>query len=372
MPKPAVVDGAVLKCIAGSAPSNLTVTTDPFTQIERHLAATVFDNQPGVNVKPFGACLILGGPCFPVTPAPWTPGATSIQLASPFPLLPADSLLMCAVGGIIQVVSPGQSSVFVDTMTTPGAAALVAELAGLDNVLDFLSNIGPFMTLIGLKMKINKILVSGALMNEARALRVKLRNPSLSARQRAALIKRARLLQNLSEGSDKVKGLRAAKALKLLRGLGAVGDVVDVASLALNLKKGNLGGARRNAVSLAATTVCAIALSETVVGVAACTAAGPAVNYLIDHRRAIAHGGVVVLTHTPGVMAGKWVVRHRDDIARAGKRAVGTVRDVAGDAAGKAKDVAGKAKNVAGGVASGVGGALKKIPKPPVPHLHFP
>jgi hypothetical protein len=356
MPKPAVVDGAVLKCVAGSSPSNLTVTTDPFTQIECRLAATVLDNQPGINVKPFGACLILGGPCVPVIPAPWSPGATGILLASPFPLLPADSILMCAVGGIIQVISPGQSSVYVDTITTPGLMDFGADLKGLERVLDFLSTVSPFLKVFGLTMQIEEI-TAGFLMNDAQALRRRLRDPSLSVRQRAAIIKKARALQDLSEGG---------KALKLLRGLGAVGDVADAAALAIQIKNRDVRGATTSAVSLGATVVCGMVASATVVGVAGCALAGPAaaaaVNFAIDHRREIARGAVVVLTHTPMGAAAKFAVTHRDDIARAGERAAGTVRDVAVGAADKAKDVA---VDVAGGVK----GALKKIPKPPVPHF---
>jgi hypothetical protein len=113
-PKLAVADGAVLRCSAGSAPSTLAVTTDPFTFIEGHFIATIFDNSPVINVKPFGVCAITQKPCMLVTPTPWQPGGVGILLASPFPILSDNSFLMCSVGGTIQVMNPGQSTLFVD------------------------------------------------------------------------------------------------------------------------------------------------------------------------------------------------------------------------------------------------------------------
>jgi hypothetical protein len=113
-PKLAVADGAILRCSAGLAPSPLTVTTDPFTFIEGHFVATILDNKPAINVKPFGICAITQKPCVPVTPTPWQPGGVGILLASPFPILSDNSFLMCSVGGIIEVMNPGQSTLFID------------------------------------------------------------------------------------------------------------------------------------------------------------------------------------------------------------------------------------------------------------------
>jgi hypothetical protein len=114
MPKHVVVDGALLRCLAGSAPSVLTVTTPTTPVVNGSLAATTMDHQTGVNIKPFGVCGITGGPCLPVTPAPWMPGETSV-VSGHAPTLPHDSILLCSVGSIIKVATPGQMFYFVDT-----------------------------------------------------------------------------------------------------------------------------------------------------------------------------------------------------------------------------------------------------------------
>ena len=41
-------------------------------------------------------------PCTPVTPAPWVPGAVTVQVCGK-PLLNNTSKLMCAYGGVIQL-----------------------------------------------------------------------------------------------------------------------------------------------------------------------------------------------------------------------------------------------------------------------------
>jgi hypothetical protein len=114
MPVPATVDGAILLCNAGSAPSRLTATLSPTMQVNNLAVATIFDNLPGVNIKPFGVCKILGGPCIPVTPVPWQPGEVSI-VPSRVPILSSNSILGCAVGGMIQIIDPGQVVLLVDS-----------------------------------------------------------------------------------------------------------------------------------------------------------------------------------------------------------------------------------------------------------------
>lgn len=356
MPKLAVVDGAVLKCIAGSAPSKLTVTTDPFTQIEHALVATIFDNQPVVNVKPFGACAILGGPCVPVTPIPWVPGATGILLASPFPLLSADSLLPCAIGGIIQITSAGQSTTFVDTMTMPGLLGSGASPSELDKFADLFLKVSPLLQLMGVKLKVNSKLVDTALMKAARSYRKKAWDLSLSPRSRDALIKRARYLQDIGEGS---------KALKILRAAGGVGHVVDAATLAMQYKKKDYKGMTATGIGIGATAVCGVLAAPTVAGVAACglvgVAAGQVADWAIKNpKKALKVASVVI---SPGGAAAKWTVEHRDDIYKAGKKAVGKATHVAGDVAGVGEKVGGK-------VIDGAGSVLKKIPKPKI-HLPF-
>ena len=106
----AVTHGATLRCALGSAMSNLVVTHQLNDQIESMAAATIQDHKPGLNILPFGTCAALGGPCVPATPAPWIPGSTSLVIIDNAPALLRTDQLACAVGGMISIVSPGQSS----------------------------------------------------------------------------------------------------------------------------------------------------------------------------------------------------------------------------------------------------------------------
>ena len=45
-------------------------------------------------------------PCVPVTPAPWIPGSPTALIGN-MTALDSNSKLMCAWGGVIQIVSPG-------------------------------------------------------------------------------------------------------------------------------------------------------------------------------------------------------------------------------------------------------------------------
>ena len=120
--------GAMLQCSFGAAPSSLvvlpanrTMTTTP--------AATIMDHVPLVNILPFGMCsspsnptvaaataaalgVLTPMPCVPVTPAPWVVGAPTVLIGK-MPALNNTSKLMCNWGGVIQVVSPGQTKVMV-------------------------------------------------------------------------------------------------------------------------------------------------------------------------------------------------------------------------------------------------------------------
>jgi hypothetical protein len=110
-----VVDGAVLRCLAGSEPSLLDVTTS-FTQpVDGKSVATINDNQPGANFRYFGDCAITGKRCAPDISGPWQSGESSILLPTLLPILSADSLLSCAVGSEIVVENPGQGFFTVDS-----------------------------------------------------------------------------------------------------------------------------------------------------------------------------------------------------------------------------------------------------------------
>jgi len=118
--------GALLQCSFGVAPSTLvvpptnkTLTTTP--------VATIADSQPVVNVPPFGMCQSIANPavaaataaalgtltpmpCLPVPAGPWAPGSPTVLIGGT-PALNNSSKLICAWGGVISIISPGQLTV---------------------------------------------------------------------------------------------------------------------------------------------------------------------------------------------------------------------------------------------------------------------
>ena len=120
--------GAMMQCSFGAAPSTLVVL--PINRVLTQTPdANIMDNKPIVNVPPFGMCSSLANPmvvaataaalgaltpmpCVPVLPAPWIVGAPTVLIAN-MPALDNQSKLMCAWGGVIQFVSPGQGTVMV-------------------------------------------------------------------------------------------------------------------------------------------------------------------------------------------------------------------------------------------------------------------
>ncbi|HEY0544269.1 MAG TPA: DUF4280 domain-containing protein [Pyrinomonadaceae bacterium] len=118
--------GAMLQCSFGAAPSNLVVL--PQNRVTTAVPdANIMDNKPMVNILPFGMCsspanptvaaataaalgVLTPMPCVPVTPAPWIAGSPTVLLAN-MPALNNTSKLMCAWGGVIQIVTPGEFTV---------------------------------------------------------------------------------------------------------------------------------------------------------------------------------------------------------------------------------------------------------------------
>ncbi len=120
--------GAMLQCSFGMAPSALMVLPQNRTMTGTP-DANIMDNKPMLNILPFGMCsspsnptvaaataaalgVLTPMPCVPVTPAPWVPGSPTVLIAS-MPALNNSSKLMCAWGGVIQIVNPGQTTVMV-------------------------------------------------------------------------------------------------------------------------------------------------------------------------------------------------------------------------------------------------------------------
>ncbi|WP_255430439.1 DUF4280 domain-containing protein [Sporomusa sp. GT1] len=108
------------------APSSLVVL--PQNRVISNMpVANIMDNKPLVNVMPFGMCSSLANPtvaaataaalgvltpmpCIPVIPAPWVPGSVTVMIAN-CPALNKTANLMCAWGGVIQIVDPGQTTI---------------------------------------------------------------------------------------------------------------------------------------------------------------------------------------------------------------------------------------------------------------------
>ncbi|MDB2178903.1 DUF4280 domain-containing protein [Citrobacter farmeri] len=121
---PAVCTGAMIQCSFGIAPSTLNVLPVNRTLVNNLPMANIMDNQPFVNILPFGMCSSLANPtvaaataaalgvltpmpCIPATVAPWAPGSPTV-MAGNAPALNAQSRLMCTWGGVIQISFPGQ------------------------------------------------------------------------------------------------------------------------------------------------------------------------------------------------------------------------------------------------------------------------
>jgi hypothetical protein len=107
-----VVHGATLVCSAGSAPCSLIVAPPPVLG-EGKPEANNADHIPGTNVPGFSACAILGAPCAPSLPSPWTPASPNV-LVRGLPAVRNIDTLKCTVGGIITVAAPGQGTVVVN------------------------------------------------------------------------------------------------------------------------------------------------------------------------------------------------------------------------------------------------------------------
>jgi hypothetical protein len=123
-----VAAGAMLMCSGGLAPSALSVVP-----AGRPLcggpAAHIADVVPIVNIPPFGLCRLPSNPavaaataaamgvltpmpCMPVPAGTWIPGNPKVLIGG-LPALTSDGKLMCAWGGLISVLAPGQFAALV-------------------------------------------------------------------------------------------------------------------------------------------------------------------------------------------------------------------------------------------------------------------
>lgn len=117
--------GSMCKCAFGMIPTPLTATNTARTQCSSTPALTIMDFAPMVNIKPFGMCttpsnptvaaataaalgVLTPMPCIPATTAPWTPGSPTVLIGG-IPALNNSSVCVCAWGGVISIVTPGQA-----------------------------------------------------------------------------------------------------------------------------------------------------------------------------------------------------------------------------------------------------------------------
>jgi hypothetical protein len=112
---------ATLMCPMGMATSKLMVLPKNKVMTDGKPAANIMD-----NILPFGNCIspanpataaattaalgvLTPAPCLPNPVGPWAPGSPTVLLAGP-PSLNMTSKLICAAGGVIQVVVEGQAT----------------------------------------------------------------------------------------------------------------------------------------------------------------------------------------------------------------------------------------------------------------------
>jgi hypothetical protein len=124
-----VVMGAQLQCSFGAAPSAMVVLPSNRTMAGGVPAATIMDHVPLMNIMPFALCqspanptvaaataaalgVLTPMPCIPATAAPWVPGAPTVLIGG-MPALDNSCKLMCNWAGVIQVVSPGETTVMI-------------------------------------------------------------------------------------------------------------------------------------------------------------------------------------------------------------------------------------------------------------------
>lgn len=121
--------GAQVMCSFGAAPAVLNVLPVSRTMVSSRPAATIMDNKPFVNIATFGMCTSLANPmvaaataaalgvltpmpCLPAIPAPWVPGSPTVLVGGQ-PALSNASQCICAYGGVVTVMLPGQFTTMV-------------------------------------------------------------------------------------------------------------------------------------------------------------------------------------------------------------------------------------------------------------------
>ena len=118
--------GAMMRCMFGTTPAQLQVTSNTSIYAQDNFVATTADKIPMTNIPSFGTCNASwpSRPCVP-SPLAWTGFQTTIQIPGGNPLLKT-SMINCALGGCIQFQNSGQMkpSKIVINPTSPQIQAL--------------------------------------------------------------------------------------------------------------------------------------------------------------------------------------------------------------------------------------------------------
>jgi hypothetical protein len=122
----AVVSGATYMCSFGTTPGTLNVTSQAATILSNMPAATIQDVAPMASVTPCGMCTTVSNPAVAaataaalgvLTPQPCIPVPVGVWLGGKGPMISGipglsnEAKLLCSYGGMINIVSPGQSKV---------------------------------------------------------------------------------------------------------------------------------------------------------------------------------------------------------------------------------------------------------------------
>ncbi|MCI8573835.1 MAG: DUF4280 domain-containing protein [Oscillibacter sp.] len=123
-----VVAGASCMCTMGMAPGQIQPTNQMSIRIGGKPAASIADAAPMTNITPCGMCVSMANPAVAaataaalgvLTPQPCVPAPAGgwicpgkIQVGGK-PVLTNDGQIMCAYGGAITIVNPGQTTVII-------------------------------------------------------------------------------------------------------------------------------------------------------------------------------------------------------------------------------------------------------------------
>lgn len=123
-----IVTGATAVCTFGTAPGTITASSQAAVLAEGKPAATIQD-VGAASITPFAMCTSLANPqvaaataaalgvltpqpCAMVPAGTWIPAKPGVMVGGK-PCLTSDCKLMCAYGGSVSIMAPGQAKVIV-------------------------------------------------------------------------------------------------------------------------------------------------------------------------------------------------------------------------------------------------------------------